>query len=301
MRVIITGGTGLIGRALAASLARDGNEVIVLSRHAGETGLPKGVRAEQWDARTAKGWGPLADGAEAIVNLAGESLSAGRWSSERKRRILESRLDAGRAVVEAVEHASNKPKVLIQSSAIGYYGSRGSQEITEEAGPGKGFLSQVCLKWEASTAAVEEQGVRRAVIRSAPVFSSRGGVLPNLVTPFRFLVGGQLGTGRQWFSWIHIVDEIRAIRFLIESEAARGDFNLSSPRSVTNRQLSLILGRVLHRPSLVPLPSFALQLALGEMSAVLLDSQRVKPKRLLELGFTYEYPDLATALRSLLQ
>ncbi len=307
MRVIITGGTGLIGRALAANLA-DGHEVIVLSRRPERaTGLPTGVRAERWDARSAEGWGALADGADAIVNLAGESIAGKglirgrRWTDDRKRRIRESRLNAGRAVVQAAELAKVKPRVVIQASGAGYYGPRGDEEITEEASAGQDFLGRTAIEWEGATAAVDSLGVRRAIIRSGPVLSADGGVLPLLLLPFRFFVGGPLGSGRQWFPWIHIADEARAIRFLIENEAASGPVNLAAPNPLTNAEFSHAIGRVLKRPAFVPVPAFSLRLALGEMSIVVLEGQRTIPWRLLDLGFTFRFPEAEAALRDLLE
>ena len=307
MRIIITGGTGLIGRALAADLAGDNHEVIVLSRTPERaTGLPTGVRAERWEARTAEGWGALADGADAIVNLAGESIAGKgfirgrRWTAERKRRIRESRLNAGRAVVQAVELARVKPRVVIQASGSGYYGPCGDEEITEEASAGQGFMGRTAVEWEASTAAVESLGVRRAIIRSGPVLSTKGGAFPLMLLPFRFFVGGPLGSGRQWFPWIHIADEARAIRFLIENDAASGPFNLTAPNPLTNAEFSRVVGRVLRRPAFVPVPAFALRLALGEMSIVLLEGQRAMPRRLLDLGFPFRFLEAEAAFRDLL-
>ncbi len=302
MRVIVTGGTGLIGRALVASLAGDGHEVIVLSRDPQRGGSwPAGVRLERWDGYTANGWGPLADGADAIVNLAGENIAAGRWTAERKRRIRESRVNAGRAIVQAVEAATRKPSVLIQSSATGYYGPRGDEELMESAPPGRDFLAQTSLLWEDSTAPVERWGVRRAVIRTGVVLSAEGGALPRMLLPFRLFVGGPLGSGRQWLPWIHIADEVRAIRFLIEQEAASGPFNLAAPNPVTNAQFSRALGKALGRPAWMPVPALALRLLFGEMATVLLNGQRAVPHRLLQLGFTFRFAEVEAALRDLLR
>ncbi len=302
MRVLITGGTGLIGRALAANLAGDGHEVIVLSRDPERhLDLPPGVQAERWDGRTAAGWGPLADGVDAIVNLAGENIGAGRWTAERKERIRRSRLEAGRAVTEAVAAAGRKPRVVVQASAVGYYGPRGDEELSEEAPPGEDFLALLCVEWEASTSSVEAQGVRRVVIRSGLVFSTADGSLPRLLLPFRFFVGGPLGSGRQWYSWIHIADEVAAIRFLIANEAARGPFNLCAPNPLPNAELARVIGRVMGRPSFLPTPAFALRLAFGEMAAAVLTGQRVVPARLLQLGFGFRFPTAEAALRDLLQ
>ncbi len=300
MKVIITGGTGLIGRALAAELLAAGHEVVVLSRNPRPAqGLPPEVRVERWDGRTAQGWGPLADGADAIVNLAGENIAGGRWTAERKRRIRQSRIDAGQAVVEAVRAAKRKPAVVAQASGIGYYGPHGDEEVTEDFPPGEDFLGRLAVEWEASTAPVESLGVRRVVVRTGVVLSREGGALPRLTLPFRFFLGGPLGSGRQWMPWIHITDEVRAIRFLLEKEDARGPYNLAAPRPVINRELARALGRVLGRPAWLPVPAPALKLLLGEMSAVLLTGQRAVPKRLLEEGFRFQWPELETALRNL--
>ena len=236
MRVIITGGTGLIGRALAADLTKDGHEAIVLSRRPERsTGLPAGTRAERWDAQTAQGWGSLADGADAIVNLAGESI-AGRWTANRKRHIRESRLNAGRAVVQAVELASVKPGVVVQASGVGYCGPRGDEEIVEEGSPGSDFLGQLAIEWEASTAPVERMGVWRAVIRSGAVLSTEGGAFPPMLLQSRLFLGGPLGSGRQWLPWIHMADEVRAIRFLIEDEFP-GPLQPGGPQSADQRRV----------------------------------------------------------------
>lgn len=300
MRVIITGGTGLIGRALTASLAADGHEVIVLTRDPARTiGLPAGARAERWDARSAAGWGKLANGADAIVNLAGENLAAGRWTPERKRRILESRVQAGQAVVAAVREATVKPGVVVHSSGIGYYGTSGDTEITEASPPGRDFLAQVCVAWEAASAETAALGVRSVVVRSAAVLSREGGAFPRLVLPFRLFIGGPLGSGRQWWPWIHIADEVAAIRFLIERADAQGPFNLAAPQLIRQAEFSRALGQALGRPSWLPVPAFALRLLLGEMATILLDGQRAAPQRLLELGFAFRFPTIEAALRDL--
>ena len=306
MRVIITGGAGLIGRALAANLAADGYEVIVLSRNPERvSGLPIRVRAERWDGRTAQGWGQLADGAEAIVNLAGENLAGAgffpsRWTAARKEKILQSRLDAGAAVVAATRAAFAKPRVVIQSSGIGVYGPRGDEEVTEAEPPGRDFLGQLATQWEASTAAVETLGVRRAVIRSGVVLDPHDGALLRMLLPFRLFVGGWFGAGRQWLSWIHLADEAAGIRFLIENRQASGVFNLTAPQPLTGRDFGRAIGRVMRRPAFMPVPAFAMRLAFGEVATTVLDGQRAVPRRLLDLGFQFRFPDAEGALRDLL-
>lgn len=313
MRILITGGSGLIGRELIASLAADGHEIIVLSRDPARVlNLPSHARAEKWDGRTAQGWGHLADGADAIVNLAGENIAGaddvfgiilrGRWTPARKRAIQQSRADAGNAVVEAVRAASQKPAVVVQASAVGYYGNRGDTELAEDAAPGSDFFSQVCLEWEKSTAAVEALGVRRVVIRSAVVLSAQGGLLPVIRFPYSLFAGGPLGSGKQWFPWIHIEDQVGAIRFLLESASAQGAYNLVAPNILTNDQFGRLLGRVMRRPHLIPAPAFALRLALGEIAdRLVLTSHRQVPRRLQQAGFRFKYPEAEPALRDLVR
>ncbi len=302
MKVIITGGTGLIGAALASSLAADRHDVIVLSRSPQKaTNLPGSVQVVAWDGRSAKGWGRLADGADAMINLAGESIAEGRWTPERKRRIEQSRLEAGQAVVEAIQAATQKPGVLVQSSAVGYYGPGDNREIPEDTPPGNDFLARVCVAWEASTAAVEALGVRRVIIRTGIVLSAAGGALPRLLLPFKLGVGGPLGRGEQPFPWIHLDDEVAAIRFLLEHPTASGPFNLTAPQSLTNAQFGQVLAKVLRRPALLPTPAFALKLAFGEMASALLEGQQAVPRRLQELGFQFKYPQAAGALENLVK
>lgn len=305
MRVIITGGTGLIGTALAKSLVQDGHEVIVLTRSPKQdTDLPSSVRLEHWDTQTAAGWGQLADGAGAIVNfaganLAGEGFLPTRWTPERKKLILESRINAGKAVVEAVKAAKNKPSVVIQASAVGYYGPQGDQDIAEDAPPGDDFPARVCVDWEASTAEVEDLGVRRVIARTGIVCSFKGGALPRMALPFKFFAGGPLGSGKQQYPWIHIDDEVSAIRWLIENPDASGPFNLSAPNPLPNAEFARALGKAMGRPSLIPTPGFVFQLAFGEVASIVLTGQRAIPKRLLEHGFQFRYPNAEEALRDL--
>jgi hypothetical protein len=300
MRVVISGGSGLIGRALTASLAADGHEVLVLSRSPGKvTGLPAGASAVGWDGRTTEGWGDLVAGA-AVVNLAGAGIADARWSPERKSLIRSSRVDSTRAVTEAIQQASEPARVLVQGSAVGYYGPGGDQVLTEQAQPGSDFLAGVCVEWEGSSVGVEDVGVRRALIRTGVVLSTEGGALPRMLLPFRLFAGGPVGSGKQWLPWIHLADEVRAIRFLIDHEDAAGAFNLAAPEPVTSRQFAQAIGAVLHRPSFMPAPAFALRLMMGELADLVLEGQRAVPQRLQELGFTFRFPTAHGALRDLL-
>jgi len=307
MRIIITGGTGLIGTELSKSLAVDGHEVIVLSRNPEGKSLPDGVRAEKWDGKTAVSWGHLADGADAIINLAGENIAGSgilpaRWTKERKARILNSRTDAGNAVVEAVVAAKNKPKLVIQSSGVDYYGNVPDGVVTEDSPPGDdGFLAKVTVPWENSTAAVEQEGVRRVIIRTGVVLNKDEGTLETMLLPFKFFAGGPVGSGKQWLAWIHILDVIRSIRFLLENEEARGPYNLCAPESVQYKEFSKLIGQEMGRPSFVPAPAFGMKLALGEVADLVLNGRCAQPKRLLDAGFTFEFPDPQSALQDLLK
>jgi hypothetical protein len=305
MRVILSGGSCLIGTALTASLAGDGHEVIVLSRSPDwVVGLPKNARAVKWDGITAQGWGHLADGADVIVNLAGENLAGNipfgmRWTAKRKERILNSRVNAGNAVVEAVRAAKVKPKVLIQASAIDIYGRNHPADMTEDSPAGDGFLAEVCQKWEAASAEIEDMGVRRVIIRTALVFDDRDGVLPWMVLPFQMYVGGPIGSGDQRISWIHIDDEVAAIRFLMDTETAKGIYNLSAPEVITYKAFGRVVGQTLGKPSYFPTPGFPFKLAFGEAASLLLDGLGVVPERLEQAGFKFQFPTARLALQDL--
>ncbi|GAB4441757.1 MAG: TIGR01777 family oxidoreductase [Anaerolineae bacterium] len=306
MRVIITGGTGMIGQALAADLARDGHDVVVLTRDPARVrGMSARVRAVGWDGRTAQGWAAEVEGAGAIVNLAGQRVAgmnpfAYRWTDARRRAICESRRDPGLAVTAAVEAASEKPGVVVQVSGVDYYAPTG-EIAREDSPPGDGFMSHICaVCWEPPTAPVEALGVRRVVARMGPVLHPGDGALPPLLLQSRLFVGGRLGSGRQWFSWVHIADVVAALRFLIDTPEARGVFNLCAPNPVRNAALSETIGRVLGRPSFMVVPAFAMRLLYGAMADTLLKGVRALPGRLQELGYRFKFPELEPALRDLL-
>lgn len=305
-RVIITGGSGQMGRAVAADLSKDGYEVILLSRNPDQVkGLPPNVRAEKWDGRTAQGWGQLINRETAILNFAGENIGIPPipwWLPGRKERIRASRVNAGRAVVEAVKNASEKPFVVIQASGINYYGLRGDQITTEKESAGNDFAAKVCVEWEAATVEVETMGVRRVIIRTAPNLTKQGGILFYLALPFKLFVGGPIGSGKQWFSWIHTADQVCAVRFLIENENVRGVYNLSAPDPRTNADFGKLIARVLHRPYWFPVPTFVMRLVFGELGELLLlGSQRVIPQRLQEAGFKFQFDSAESALNDLLK
>lgn len=308
MRYIITGGSGIVGSRLAASLIPDGHEVVILSRNPASAQPRAGVQALRWDARTAAGWGHLVDGDTAIINLAGETIGGsgtipmpGTWSDERKQRIKQSRQHAGQAVVAAVAAAPVKPRVVVQMSGIDYYPSSDT-EMTEGSPRGRQFLADVVADyWEPSTAPVEEMGVRRVIARTAPLLNLETGPLPASLLQFKLFAGGRLGSGKQWFSWIHTEDTVRALRFLAETEAAHGIYNVAAPNPVTNAEFTKVLADVLNRPALIPAPEFALKLLLGEVSALVLEGRPVSAAKLQALGFTFRFPTLEGALRDLLR
>lgn len=301
--VIISGATGFIGVSLTQSLIRRGYDVAVLTRNRAKAKRLFGdsVIVAEWDGKTAQGWLELASRSLAIINLAGENIGAGRWTKEKKEQLLRSRLEAGKAVVDAVIRAYPRPGTVMQASAVGYYGPRGDELLDETAPSGEGFLAELTRRWELSTQEVEDLGVRQIIIRSGLVFEKNGGILPRLIRPFRFFAGGRLGGGKQWVSWTHQKDEIRAINFLLERKDLHGVFNLTSPGPVTQKEFCRILGRVMGRPSWFPTPGFLLRLLFGQMAEeTLLAGQRAIPLALLKAGFEFSYPELETALRDIL-
>ncbi|MGE4421524.1 MAG: TIGR01777 family oxidoreductase [Pseudodesulfovibrio sp.] len=301
MRAIIAGGTGFIGRELVRELREHCWEILILSRNPGKVAAVfenGGVIGMPWDNGD---WPDVLGPDTAIVNLAGENIAGGRWTRKRKRRILESRLKAGERIIQAVEQAGVAPGVLIQGSAVGYYGPCGTSLIDEYAESGTGFLADVARRWEASTSILEKKGTRRCIIRTGMVLG-HGGALPRMLPPFKYYLGGPPGSGLQGVSWIHIKDEVRAIRFLMENPETRGPYNLCAPNPANFNKFAHILGTILNRPYKTPVPPFALRLLFGQMAdEVLLSGQFALPDRLTKAGFTFEFPDLAEALRDALR
>ncbi len=300
MKVLISGGSGFIGSALTTDLVRDGHEVIILSRQVNASqSLSPRVRFVHWDARTVGAWAAELEQVDAVVNLIGESIGAKRWTQAQKQEIFASRVNPGNALTQAIHSASHKPGVFVQISGIGAYGIGEDKVFDESDDYGADFGASVTRAWEASTSPVEEMGVRRVVARTGVVLHARKGALPRMLLPFKLFVGGRLGSGRQWFSWVHLVDAVRGIRFLIDNLAARGIFNLCA-ESVPNREFARQVGKAMRRPSLIPVPAFVLKVMFGEMSTIILEGQNVTAKRLQELGFTFLYPKIDAALRDLL-
>jgi hypothetical protein len=310
MNILITGGTGLIGQALIEKLLDDGHKISVLTRSIvkAKKEIPDGVFAYQWNGTNSEGWSNIVEEMDAVINLAGESIAGDsltkiltrRWTPEQKQRIKQSRLQSGHALSEAIQSASKKPEVFIQASAVGFYGPRGSDKITEQSSAGDDFLSTVCQAWEASSINIEEMGVRRVIIRTGLVLSSNGGILPMMLLPFRLFVGGPIGSGEQYISWIHIEDQVNAIRYLLTNHNSFGAYNLTAPTPVTSKEFGQIAGKVLKRPSYLPVPNFALKLVLGEKATLVLDGQRAIPQKLLEEGYDFKYNSLEFSLRNLL-
>jgi uncharacterized protein len=295
MRISVTGSSGLIGSALVPFLTAEGHEVgrVVRSTTAGG--------AWRWDPGTGHFDAGAVNGMDAVVHLAGESIAAGRWSAARKARIRDSRVRGTRAVAEAVARADPRPQALLCASAMGFYGDRGEERLTEASAPGLGFLSEVSREWEEACAPARDRGVRVANLRFGIVLSPAGGALAKMLLPFRLGAGGVVGSGKQWWSWVALDDTVGAIRHALVTPEVSGPVNVAAPNPVTNAEFTRTLGRVLARPTLFPVPVFAARLALGEMAdALLLASARIVPERLQQTGYVFRQPELEGALRHLL-
>ena len=293
MRVAISAASGLIGSALARSLASDGAEVLRLVRRDARSAAEIG-----WDpADTARGLDPARlAGVDAVVHLSGAPIASGRWTSARKAELRASRVDSTTILARAMAAARPQPAALVCASAIGYYGDTGDRVTDESSPPGAGFLAGLVREWEAAADPAREAGIRVACFRSGVVLSRDGGMLGRLLRPFQLGLGAKVGSGRQYLSWISRADEVRAIRFLLDRPQAEGAYNLTAPEPVTNAEFTRTLAAALHRPALLALPSAALRTVLGEVASELLGSQRVVPARLLAAGFGFEQPDIAAAL-----
>ncbi|HEX6185106.1 MAG TPA: TIGR01777 family oxidoreductase, partial [Pyrinomonadaceae bacterium] len=289
MKVIVTGSTGLVGRALVRSLLADGHEVTRLVRGGSQGFRAPGTAAVHWDPERGEIDAKELEGHDAAVHLAGESIAEGRWDDEKKRRILESRVKGTHLIAEALAGLSEKPKVLVSASAVGFYGDRGDETVREESASGTGFLSEVCREWEKATLAASQAGLRVVHLRIGVVLDAEGGALTKMLTPFKLGVGGRVGSGRQYMSWITLEDLVGVIRRAIEDESLRGPVNAVAPRPVTNAEFTKALGRVLGRPTIFAVPAFAARLAFGEMAdALLLAGARVEPARLNDAGHQFK-------------
>jgi uncharacterized protein len=301
MKILCTGSTGFVGAGLIPALRKKGHSVVLLSRRreGGKSADPD-LRSVTWNGRDTGAWAREVDGADAVVNFAGEPLDRKRWTKEQKQRIVDSRVNATRAVVRAIREASGKPEVLINASGVGFYGDTGDALVTEESPPGKDFLAETCVRWEEEAWAAETCGVRTVVLRSGPALDREGGALPKLVTPFKLYGGGPLGSGKQWFPWVHRDDLVSVILTALDNRSYSGPINVAAPESVTNKQFCKALGKVLHRPCWFPVPKATLTVALGEMSEMVLTGQHIVPAKLKKLGYAFLYPKLEPALNEIL-
>ena len=303
MHIVISGGSGFLGSALSAALTADRHHVTILTRqHADRPGGTPPVSRVTWTPDGTVGtWASAIAGADAVINLAGESIAAKRWSAEQKRKIRDSRLLATRSLTAAIRQAARPPAVFISGSAVGYYGDRGNETLTETSQPGTDFLAGLAKEWEAAANEVA-QITRVALVRTGIVLDSKEGALAKMLPPFKMFVGGPLGSGTQYMPWIHRDDWVRMVSWMITAEGARGALNATSPSPVTNAEFSKALGHALNRPSLLPAPAFALRLLLGEMAdALLLSGQRALPVRATDLGFSFRYSNIDEALVSILK
>jgi uncharacterized protein (TIGR01777 family) len=293
MRALVTGATGLIGKHLIGKLENP----VVLSRNPDEARRRLGnIEAHAWNPESGPAPAEALRGVEAVFNLAGEPVFEGRWTDEKKRRIRDSRVAGTRNLVSALAILETRPKVLVSASAVGYYGDRGDQELDETSTPGRDFLAQVCVDWEREAMAAEPLGIRVVCVRIGIVLAPGGGALATMLTPFRMGIGGRLGSGRQWMPWIHINDMVGLMLHASRNDAIRGPMNAVAPRPVTNLDFTSALAHAVHRPAMLPMPRIALRLALGEVSDILLASERVLPRVAEHSGYVFEHPDLAGAL-----
>jgi uncharacterized protein (TIGR01777 family) len=309
MKILVTGSTGLVGTALVTAMVREGHTVYRLVRP--QSKMPK-ERNDGFDvawnpAAVESGGSPFADAqgkevnADAVVNLCGASIAGGRWSKARKELLRTSRIDATRALVNALARMSPRPRVLVSASAIGIYGDRGDETLMEGSKPGSDFLAGLTAEWEGEALKAEPLGMRVVLARFGIILAKHGGALAKMLLSFRLGAGGRLSTGKQWMSWITLQDAVGVIRFALENTAARGAINIVAPGTLQNAEFTKALAKALHRPALLPAPAFALRLALGEMAdALLLSSQRVAPQKLQQLGYSFLFPELASALKAVL-
>jgi uncharacterized protein (TIGR01777 family) len=297
MKVLVSGSSGLVGGALAEGLRRDGHEVARLVRPGSELGAGD-VR---WDPVTGELDGAAAEGADAVVNLAGASIAGGRWNEARKRVLRSSRVEATRHLVAALTKLKKAPKTLVSASAIGYYGDRGEEALTEESAPGGDFLAQLTRDWEAAAARAEQSQIRTVILRFGVILAAHGGALAKMLTPFKLGLGGKIGTGQQWMSWLTLGEAVGLVRYALETASLSGAVNAVSPAPVRNQDFTRALGKALHRPTIFPMPAFAARAAFGEMAdALLLSSQCVLPRRLESAGYRFQAPELNAALRAVL-
>lgn len=302
-KIIITGATGLIGKKLSIRLTDEGNQVVVFTRDKQRAAsvLPNMANYVEWDPMNISAWVNNIDDVDAIINLAGENLFERRWNDEHKKKIEQSRLIITRALVNAIHHVENKPEVFISASAIGYYGFTGEAEVTEESKPGDDFLANVTQKWELEAADVESLGVRRVNLRIGMVLDKNEGALAKMLPAFRFFVGGPLGSGNQWFSWIHIDDLVELFLFTLNNERMKGVYNATAPNPVRMKEFAKLTGKVLHRPSIFPVPETVLRIILGEGAQYITNGSKVLPKRALAEGFNFNYGTIEKALEDLLK
>ncbi|MEX0805276.1 MAG: TIGR01777 family oxidoreductase [Candidatus Binatia bacterium] len=299
MKIVITGASGFIGSLVTDRLWSQYHSVTLLSRNPPREANVTKKEWHAWKPGIPGNWEQSIDGSDGIINLAGEPIAAKRWTEAQKEKIRSSRVDSTRALVNAIAKAKNKPKFLISASAVGFYGPRGDESITEESMPGNDYLSRVCVDWEAEAKKAESYGVRVVLLRTGIVLDKGKGALAKMVPPFKFFAGGPLGSGNQWMPWIHIEDQVGLLLFLMENDDARGAFNSTAPNPVTMAEFSKTLGDVLNRPSWATVPAGVLALLVGEMSEMLLNGQRAVPQAALKQGYQFKYPNLLPALRSL--
>ena len=299
MKILITGGTGFVGTQLTSRLIQDGQAVTILTRSIKKSDkVPKGVSYLQGDPTQKGPWQEAIKKHEAVINLAGASIFS-KWTEEHKKAIRESRVSTTQNIVEGIPSQPEKQFTLFSTSAVGYYGFCGDEELVEDSPPGNDFLARIAKEWEGEALKAKEKGTRVVITRFGIVMGEKGGALSQMIPLFQKYIGGPIGSGRQWFSWVHIKDLAESFAFLLKHPEISGPINVCSPNPVRNRDLAKALGKALHRPSFIPAPGFMVKWVLGEFGSVILEGQRVIPRRLLDNGFVFQYPDIKKALESI--
>ncbi len=300
MKIILAGGSGFIGGALLNRLLKLGHQVTLLTRNPSKVKLHPFLTLQKWDGRNSDDWFACLENSDAVINLSGESIVARRWTRNQKEKIIRSRVESTQVIIQAIQQVKVKPKVLVNASAVGYYGNVPTGIVTEQSFRGSGFLSDTCVEWESTAQKVQDCGVRLVSIRIGVVLGKDGGALSKMLLPFKLFIGGPVGSGRQGFPWVHRDDVMGVILLALQNSQVSGPINVVGPELVNLKEFCTVLGQVIHRPSWMRIPAFVLKFLLGEMSSLLLDGQHIVPEKLQKLGYQFKYATVSDALKEIL-